>query len=176
VSTGAIVAIAVVGLLVAVLIPLRIDVARQRRAVETARARLAGAKVRRQAAGVSVEVVQLYRESLVHVPRSATVTLADDGLYCLSEDGRWGGRVPFAPGAPGPGDDALVAPPALVKSAAVVDANLPGWLATGLAALPPDGILLQLRSGLSWFVAVPETDGWYAALMQAVRAAPGARA
>lgn len=175
-STGAIVAIAVVGLLVAVLIPLRIDVARQRRAVETVRARLASAKVQRRAAGVPVEVVLLYREALVHIPRTSTVALAEDGLYCLSDDGRWGGRVRFAPGAPGPGDVALAAPPALVNGATAADANLPAWLATGLASLPPDGILLQLQSGLSWFLAVPETDDWYAALMQAVRAAPGASA
>jgi hypothetical protein len=133
----------------------------------TARVRLAAAKVRRRATAVSVEAIQKVGSSIGHVPRSATCALADDGLYCLSDDGRWGARVRFAPGAPDIGDVALTAPPALVKGGAT--GNLPDWLVPVLASLPPDGLLLQFDEGLSWFVAVPDAEEWYAALMLAVR-------
>jgi hypothetical protein len=171
VSTGAIVAIAFVGMLVAAFVPLRIDVARQRRAVETARARLAVAKVRRRAEGVPVEVVLKIGERFTHIPRASTVALADDGFYCLSADGRWGGRVRFATGPAGPGDVVLAATPALVKGAAAVGGDLPAWLAAALSALPPDGLVLQFQGDLSWFIAVPDAADWHAALTQAIREA-----
>ena len=101
---------------------------------------------------------------------SATCALADDGLYCLSDDGRWGARVRFAPGAPEIGDVALAAPPCLVKGgSAAVAAICPDWLVPVLASLPPDGLLLQFESGLTWFVAVPDPEDWFAALMLAIR-------
>ena len=168
-SAGAIVILSVVGLLVAVGVPLRIDVARQRRAVETARARLARASVRRRAEGVPVEAVLKLGERVVHVSRASALALADDGLYCLSDDGRWGGRILFASGASGPGDVALAAPPAIVKDRSG-GADLPAWLAPALAELPPDGLVLPLQSDLAWFAAVPDADSWHAALTQALRA------
>jgi len=168
VSTGAIVAIGIAGLVTALFVPLRVAVAKQRRAVETARARLVAANVRRRATAVSVEAIQRVGASIGHVPRSATCALADDGLYCLSDDGRWGARVRFAPGAPEVGDVALTAPPSLVRGGAAAG-GLPDWLVPVLASLPPDGLLLQFDEGLSWFVAVPDAEEWHAALMLAVR-------
>jgi hypothetical protein len=181
VSIGAIIAIVVVGLLLAFLVSVRIEVAKQRRAVEVTRARLAAAKVRRRSEGVSVEAILQIGQSIAHVPRKSTCALADDGLYCLSDDGRWGARVRFGAGAPGIGDVALAAPPVLVQGGKIVGevtgnaADVPAWLATGLAKLPPDGILLQFQVGLSWLVAVPEPDAWFAALTAAIPA-PGAAA
>ena len=167
-STGAIVGIVIAGLVTALFVPLRVAVAKQRRAVETARARLAAAKVRRQAKAVPVEAIQRVGSSIGHVPRSATCALADDGLYCLSDDGRWGARVRFAPGAPEIGDLVLTAPPALVKGGAAAG-NLPDWLVPVLASLPPNGLLLQFAEGLSWFIAVPDAEEWFAQLMLAVQ-------
>jgi hypothetical protein len=164
VSTGAIVAIVVAGLVTAVFVPLRVAVANQRRAVETARARLASAKVRRRAEGVPVEVIQQLGASVTRVSRSATCALADDGLYCLSDDGRWGARVRFGPGAPEVGDVALAAPACLVKGNAAVRGELPAWLNPVLASLPPDGLLLQSEIGVSWFIAVPDAGEWFGAL------------
>jgi len=150
VSTGAIVTIVIVGLLAAGFIPLRIDVARQRRAVETARARLAAATVRRQAASVPVHVILKIGSRDVRVTRASSVALAADGLYCLSDDGRWGGRVRFAPGPPGVGDFALADEP----------------------SLSAEGLVLGLAGGITWIVAVPQPDEWYAALKAAI---PGPR-
>jgi hypothetical protein len=164
VSTGAIVAIVVAGLVTAVFVPLRVAVANQRRAVETARARLASTPVRRRAEHVTVEVIQQLGASITRVSRAATCALADDGLYCLSDDGRWGARVRFAPGTPQVGDVALAAPPCLVKGKAAVRGDLPAWLTPLLASLPPDGLLLQFEIGLSWFIAVPDADEWFGAL------------
>jgi hypothetical protein len=120
---------------------------------------------------LAVETVLKIGERFAHVSRASTVALADDGLYCLSDDGRWGGRVCFAPAASGPGDFVLAAPPALVRDRAAVDVTLPPWLASGLAQLPPEGLLLQLQGDLSWFVPVPDAGEWHAALMLASRAA-----
>jgi hypothetical protein len=173
VSTGGIVAIGVVALLTALFVPLRVAVAKQRRAVETARARLASASVRRRAERVSVEAIQRVGSSVGHVPRSTTCALADDGLYCLSDDGRWGARVRFAPGAPQIGDVALIAQPALVKGGAA-GGSLPEWITPLLVSLPPDGLLLQFDEGLSWFIAVPDAEDWFAALMPLLRPAPAA--
>ncbi len=167
-SIGAIIAIVVVGLVVAFLVSVRVEVAKQRRAVETARARLAVARIRRRSEGVSIEVILQSGASAAHIPRKSTCALADDGLTCLSEDGRWGARVRFGAGAPGIGDVALTAPPALVKGGKATDAILPAWLAKGLASLPPDGILLQFQNGLAWLIAVPDADEWFAALTQAI--------
>ena len=105
---------------------------------------------------------------MAHIARKSTCALADDGLYCLSEDGRWGARVRFAPGAPGIGDVALAAPPALVKGGGCRGRHSSGLARAGCASLPPDGLLLQLQVGLTWLVAVPEPDGWFAALTQAL--------
>lgn len=174
-NIGAIIVLVVVVLVVAFLVSVRIEVAKQRRAVETARARLGVAKIRRRSEGVSVEVILQAGSSIAHIPRKSTCALADDGLYCLSDDGRWGARVRFAPGVAGIGDVALAAPPALVKGGKAADVILPAWLAKGLASLPPDGLLLQFQIGLSWLIAVPETDEWYAALTQAI-GGPGAAA
>jgi hypothetical protein len=169
VSTGAIVMIVIAGLVTGVFVPLRVAVAKQRRAVETVRARLAASKtVRRRAEAVAVEAIQRLGASVGRVSRSSTCALADDGLYCLSDDGRWGARVRLAPGTPEIGDVVLAAPPCLVTSGgAVAPGALPDWLAPILAATPRDGVLLQFQGGLSWFVAVPEADLWFAALSAA---------
>jgi len=174
-SIGGIIVLVVIGLVVVFMVSVRVEVAKQRRAVETARARLAVAKVLRRSEGVSVEVILETGKSMAHIVRKSTCALAADGLYCLSEDGRWGARVRFAPGAAGIGDVALAAPPALVKGGKAADVILPAWLAKGLASLPPDGLLLQFQIGVSWLIAVPETDEWYAALTQAM-GGPGAAA
>src|SRR3954469_25113274 len=173
-SIGAIIAIVVVGLLVAFLVSVRVEVAKQRRAVETGRARLAGGKIRRRSDGVSVEVILQAGRSIAHIPRKSTCALADDGLYCLSDDGRWGARVRFGDGAPGVGDVALAAPPALVKGGKAADVILPAWLAKALASLPADGLLLQFQIGLTWLVAVPDPDDWFAALTRAIGGAGAA--
>jgi len=34
--------------------------------------------------------------------------------------------------------------------------------------LPPDDLLLQFQIGLTWLIAVPETDEWFDALTQAI--------
>jgi hypothetical protein len=170
VSTGAIVVVSVVGLLTAVFIPLRIDVARQRRAIETIRARLAAATVRRSAKGVPVQVTLKIGKRDVRVTRSSMVALADDGLYCLSEDGRWGGRIRFAPGPPEIGDVVLAREPSLVMSGRLVEAGEPLPPETAaLAAVPADGLLVRLVGDIGWFVAVPEADAWHVALLQALR-------
>lgn len=173
-SMGGIIFLVVFGLIIAFLVSVRIEVAKQRRAVETARARLAAAKVLRQSEGVSVEVVLQTGKKIAHIPRKAICALAEDGLYCLSEDGRWGARARFAPGKAGVGDVALAGPPVLIKGGKAVDVILPAWLATGLAALPPDGLLLQFQVGLTWLVAVPEPDEWFAALTAAMQRAGAA--
>jgi hypothetical protein len=170
-----IIALLVIGLVVVFLVSVRVEVAKQRRAVETARARLAAAKVRRRAEGVPVEVVLQTGSSMTHIARKSICALAEDGLYCLSEDGRWGARVPFGNRAPGIGDVALAAAPALIKGGKAVDAILPAWLAAGLASLPPDGVLLQLQIGLSWLIVVPDADEWCAAVTAAMPG-PGAAA
>jgi hypothetical protein len=175
VSTGGIIAIVVVGLLGTGAVSLRVAVAKQRRQVAAARARLASARVRRRADDVSVEVLQQVGASFAHVARKATCALADDGFYCFSGDGAWGARVRFAPGAPEPGDITLAAPPALVKGGVAVDADVPAWLVAALASLPPDALLLQFPIGLTWLIAVPEVDAWFAALKQAI-GGPGAAA
>jgi hypothetical protein len=167
VSAPAIVAIVVGVLVFAVAVPLRVAVAKQRRAVETARARLASARIRRRAEGVTVEVIQKVGASIGRVSRSTTCALADDGFYCLSDDGRWGARVRFAPGAPEIGDEALAAAPVLITGArAVAPGSLADWLRAALASLPPDGLLLQLEGDLTWFVAVPDAAEWFAAVLR----------
>ena len=163
--TGSVVILVVAAAAIALFVPLRIAVAKQRRAMETVRARLAAAKVHRRAEGVPVEAIQMVGDSVGHVSRSATCALADDGFYALSADGRWGGRVRYAPGPLEIGDEALVAAPCLVKAgAAVAPGVLPEWVARLRTPLPPDGLLLRLDGGLSWFVAVSDPDGWFAAL------------
>src|SRR5205814_1377053 len=82
-----------VTLVVAGATAMRVEIAKQRRAVATARARLAAAKVRRRAEDVPVVVIQQVGKSVARVSRQAAVALAEDGLYCLSSDGAWGGRV-----------------------------------------------------------------------------------
>jgi type II secretory pathway pseudopilin PulG len=169
-SPGAIIAISIVGLLVAVFVTLRIAVAKQRMAVETVRARLAAAgNVRQRAEGVRVEVIFRMARSIGRATRTATCARTDDGLYCLSDDGRWGGRVPFGSGSPDPGDHTLATAPCLVKGGTAVG-DLPDWLLPLLASLPPEGVLLQFQGGITWFVAVPEAEAWFGALMTAVRA------
>jgi hypothetical protein len=164
VSTGAIVAFAVVGLLTTLFVPIRIAVAKQRRAVEAARARLAAARgVRRRAEGVKVEAIQVVGKSIGRVTRTATCALADDGLYCLSDDGRWGARVRLAPGPLEVGDLALVGAPAVVKGGALVGAA-PGDMTSLLGPAPADGLLLPLGSGLTWFAAVPDAEEWFEGL------------
>ena len=164
-STPAIVALVVAALVTGVFVPLRVAVAKQRRAVESVRARLGANKtVRCRAEGVAVEAIQKLGASVGRVSRSSTCALADDGLYCLSDDGRWGARVLLAPGAPEIGDVVLAAPPCLVTGGtAVAPGTVPDWL----VSLPPDGLLLQFQGGLSWFVAVPEAGLWFAALSSA---------
>jgi hypothetical protein len=168
VSTGAIVAIVVAGLVSAVFVPLRVAVAKQRRAVETARARLAASKVRRRAEGVSIVAIQKVGGSVGKVSRSATCALADDGLYCLSDDGRWGARVRLAPGASQIGDAVLAAPPCLVRGGiAVAPGRIAEWMMPVLASLPADGLLLPFDGDLTWYVAVPAADEWFGALSSA---------
>ena len=163
-ATGTIVVLLVAGGITALVVPLRIAVAKQRRAVETARARLAAAKVRRRAEAVTVEAIQQVGNSIGRVARSATCALADDGFYALSDDGRWGARVRFAVGPTGVGDEVLSAPPALVTNRAVASGNPADWLAKLLASLPADGLVLHLEGGLTWFVAVPDAPDWFAAV------------
>ena len=91
-----------------------------------------------------IGAIQRVGSSVGHVSRSAICALADDGLYALSDDGRWGARVRFAPGAPEIGDEVLTAAPCLVKGrVAIAPGSLPDWLAPKIASLPPDGLLLQ---------------------------------
>ena len=173
--TGSVVILVVAAVATALFVPLRIAVAKQRRAMETVRARLAVAKVHRRAEAVPVEAIQMVGDSVGHVSRSATCALADDGFYALSADGRWGARVRFAPGAPEIGDEALAAAPCLVKAgAAVAPGILPDWVAKLRTPLPPDGLLLRFDGGLSWFVAVPEADAWFAALTPLIQPATAA--
>jgi hypothetical protein len=161
--------IVIAGLVSGVFVPLRVAVAKQRRAVETVRARLAASKtVRRRAEGVAVEAIQKLGASVGRVSRSSTCALADDGLYCLSEDGRWGAARP--PGARYAGDRRRRARrPALSGHRRQRRrAGRPSdWLAPLLASTPRDGLLLQFEGGLSWFVAVPEAAVWFAALSSA---------
>ena len=171
-STGAIVGIVIAGLVTGLFVPLRVAVAKQRRAVEAARARLAASGVRRRAESVRVEALQQIGvgNSVARASRSATCVLADDGFYCLSDDGRWGARVRVAPGTPEIGDVVLATAPCLVAGGtAVVTAKLADWLVPLLASLPPDGLLLQFEGGLTWFVSVPDPEVWFAALMLAIR-------
>jgi hypothetical protein len=155
---------AVAGLVTAFVVSLRVAVAKQRRAVETARARLAAARnVRRRAEGVAVEVIQFIGNSPGRVSRTSTCTLTDDGFYCLSDDGRWGARVRLEPGAPGIGDVALAAAPCLIANGTIVG-NLSDQLVPLLASLPPGGLVLQFAGGLNWVVAVPSAEEWYGAL------------
>jgi hypothetical protein len=164
VSAGPIVAVAVAGLVTAFVVSLRIAVAKQRRAVETARARLAAARnVRRRAEGVAVEVIQFIGNSPGRVSRTTTCTLADDGFYCLSDDGRWGARVRLEPGPPGIGDVALAAGPCLISHGTVVG-NLADRLVPMLGSMPPEGLVLQFTGGLNWVVAVPNADAWFGTL------------
>jgi hypothetical protein len=151
---------------------MRVEIAKQRRAVATARARLAGAKVLRQAEDVPVVVIHQVGKSVARASRQATVALAEDGLYGFSKDGAWGARVRFAAGGPEIGDVALVAPPRLVKGGAAGGGDLPAWLTGALPSLPPDGILLQFPIGLTWFLAVPDVEAWFAALPPRAPGAP----
>jgi hypothetical protein len=172
--SSTIVVLLVAGAVTALFVPLRVAVAKQRRTIETVRVRLNAAKVRRSAKGVAVEAIQRVGNSMGHVSRAATCALADDGFYALSDDGRWGARVRFAPGPAEIGDEVLEAAPCLVKGrAAVAPGRLPDWLLPKLEALPPDGLLLQFEGGLSWFAAVPDPDDWFAALAPLARP-PGA--
>jgi hypothetical protein len=173
VSTGGIVMIVIAGLVTGVFVPVRIAVAKQRRAVATARARLAASRtVRRRAQGVQVEAIQKLGASTGRVTRTATCALTDDGFYCLSDDGRWGARVRLAPGALQIGDLTLVGEPCLVKGGAVVG-KLTDDLGPVLGSLPGDGLLLQLGGGLTWFAPVPDVEEWFAALQSSFgQAAP----
>jgi hypothetical protein len=177
VSTGAIVAIGVVTLLMAGLVPLRVAVARQRRAVQAVRDRLAAAgEVRRHAKG-AVLVTQKIGTSTTSVSRPATCALTADGLYCVGDDGFWGARVRLAPGAPEVGDVVMVDAPGLVVNGNLVDPTNPATLhEPRRGALPVDGLMLQFQGGLGWFVSVPDADQWYAALIELAppRAAPSA--
>ena len=168
-STGTIVVLLVAAGVTALIVPLRVAVAKQRRAVETVRARLAAARnVRRRADSVAVEVIQVIGKSPARISRKTTCALADDGFYCLGDDGRWGARVRFGSGAADLGDVVLAARPCLVTGGrAVAPGVLPDWLAPLLASTPRDGLLLQFEGGLSWFVPVPEADVWFAALSSA---------
>jgi hypothetical protein len=170
-SLGAIIMLVVIGLVLAFMVSIRIEVAQQRRGVEAARVRLASAQVRRQAEGASVVVLLQGGSSVRQVPRKATCTLTDDGITCLSEDGRWGARARFAPGAPAIGDVAIAAPPALIKGGAAAGGELPGWLAAALPSLPPEGLVLQLQIGLTWLVAVPDAEAWFGDVTRALGAA-----
>jgi hypothetical protein len=172
--SSTIIVLLVAGAITGLVIPLRVAVAKQRRAVETVRVRLNAAKVRLSAKGVAVEAIQRVGSSIGHVSRAATCALADDGFYALSDDGRWGARVRFAPGPADIGDEVLAAAPCLVKGrAAVPPGSLPDWLLPKIESLPPDGLLLHFEGGLSWFAVVPEPDAWFAALAPLI---PPARA
>jgi hypothetical protein len=163
--SSTIIVLLVAGAITGLFVPIRVAVAKQRRAIEAVRVRLNAAKVRRSAKGVAVEAIQRVGNSVGHVSRAATCALADDGFYALSDDGRWGARVRFAPGAPEIGDEVLAGAPCLVKGrAAVAPGSLPDWLLPKVAALPPDGLLLHFEGGLSWFAAVPDVDAWFATL------------
>jgi len=160
--------IVIAGLVTTVFVPLRVAVAKQRRAVETVRARLAASKtVRRRAEAVAVEAIQKLGASVGRVSRSSTCALADDGLYCLSDDGRWGARVRLASGTPEIGDVVLAGEPCLVKGGAVIG-KLTDDLGPVLGSLPGDGLLLQLGGGLTWFAPVPDVEGWFAALQSSL--------
>jgi len=89
-SLGAIIAVAVAGLVGSVLVSVRIDVAKQRRKVARARAHLASAKIRRRASDVPVTLAFQSGGGLARVARIATCVLGDDGFYCMSNDGAWG--------------------------------------------------------------------------------------
>ena len=169
-STGAIVAIVVVVMLATIVVMLRIAVATQRRAVDALRARLAAAgPARQRAEGVQIEGLFHMRGSVGRSKRVATCTRTDDGLYCLSDDGRWGWRLPFAPGAPHLGDIVLSAAPCLVNDGIVIG-DLPAWLIPMLASLPPEALVLPLQGGsIAWIVGVPDADVWYAELRLANR-------
>jgi hypothetical protein len=167
-STGAIVAIGVITLLVAGLVPLRIAVARQRRAVQAVRDRLASAgAVRLQAKG-AVLVVQTIGTSTTRLSRPATCALTADGLYCVSDDGYWGARVRLGPGTPEAGDVVMIDEPSLVVNGSLVEAD---DRAPGRGALPVDGLMLRFQGGLGWLLSVPDAEQWHAALTQAIRAA-----
>lgn len=170
-STGAIVAIGVVTLLIGGLVPLRVAVARQRRAVQAVRDRLAAAgEVRRHAKG-AVLVTQTLGSSTTRVSRPATCALTADGLYCVSDDGFWGARVRLAPGAAEEGDVVMVNAPSLVVNGNLVDPADPTTLnQPRRGALPVDGLMLQFQGGLGWFVSVPDAEQWYATLMELVPA------
>ena len=45
---------------------------------------------------------------------------------------------------------------------------LPAWFAAALPSLPPDGLVLQLQIGLTWLVAVPDAEAWFADVTQAL--------
>ncbi len=169
-STGGIVAIVIAGLVTAIFVPLRVAVAKQRRAVEAARARLVSSKVRRRAETVPVEAMMQIGSSVARTSRASTCALADDGFYCLSDDGRWGARVRFAPGTRELGDVVLATAPCLVAGGTLTaPGKLADWLVPLLASLPPDGLLLQFEGGLTWFVSVPDAAEWFAMLMLAVQ-------
>jgi len=176
-SIGAFVAIIVVGLLLTGMVALRIAVAKQRRAVDTARARLAASStVQQRAEGVPVETLFHMRGSVGRASRSATCARTADGFYCLSDDGRWGGRIPFAPGPLQPGDVALAAAPSLVGKDGIVIGGLPEWMTSVLASRPLQGLLLQLAGGNSvWVIDLPEADAWYGALRLAIQEGDAAR-
>jgi hypothetical protein len=179
-STGAVVAIIVVGLLLTGMVALRVAVAKQRRAVDTVRARLAASgTVKQRAEAVPIETLFHMRGSVGRASRNATCARTADGFYCLSDDGRWGGRIPFAPGPLQPGDVALAAAPCLVKDGTVVGA-LPAWMTPLLASLPPEALVLQLAGAdIVWIVGLPEAEAWYGALRLALQqreAAPSAPA
>jgi hypothetical protein len=164
VSGGAIVLI-VVGVVIAFAIPIRIAVAKHRRMVETARARLAAARnVRRRAEGVAIDVIQFVGNSPARVSRTATCALTDDGFYCLGDDGRWGARVRLEPGAPELGDVTLSTAPCLIRGGTVVG-NVEDRLLPMLASMPPEGLVLQFGGGLSWMVALPSAEEWFGLMM-----------
>jgi len=175
-SIGAIIAIIVVGLLLTGMVALRVAVAKQRRAVDTVRARLAASStVKQRAEAVPIETLFHMRGSVGRASRSATCARTADGFYCVSDDGRWGGRIPFAPGPLQPGDVALAAAPCLVKTGTVVGA-LPDWMTPLLASLPPEGLVLQLAGAdIVWVVGIPEAEAWYGALNLALQQGEAAR-
>jgi hypothetical protein len=135
------------------------------------RARLAAAgEARQRAEGVPVEGLFHMRGSVGRSTTLTTCARTDDGFYCLSDDGRWGWRIPFAAGAPPqPGDLVLAAAPCLVNNGIVLG-NLAGWLVSLVPTLPSEGLVLQVQGGsLAWVVAVPNADEWYGALMLALQ-------